>query len=135
MSRFKNIFTAYMDNKGIQYVDKNEIMVSIHYAGKNLETITVTVGFKNDGGPTARLVCYNIGNISEDMRVNAIVICNKLNADCGLAKFYLDEDNDICAQIDTYFDENTCGAICTFLAKNLYMLVDECYPYFRPFQE
>ena len=134
MNKFKKIFQDYIGKKGYTYMDLNDITVSIPFAGENLKTVTITVAFKNDGGPVARFVSYNIGNIPANERINAISVCNKLNEDCSVGKFYLDGDNDVCVQYDLYFDENTCGPICMFIAKNLYMLVDECYPYFKILQ-
>ena len=131
MNKFKNIFLGYMGKKGYTCTDINDITVS---AGENLKTVTITVAFKNDGGPAARFVSYDIGNIPANEKINAIAVCNWLNGDCSIGKFYVDEDNDVCVQCDLYFDENTCGPICMFIAKNLYMLVDECYPHFRVLQ-
>lgn len=134
MSQFKHMFENFLNGKGIQYIEHDETTLVVPFPGKNLNAVSIIVKFDDDGTPFARLACYAIGRVGNDDRdrLAALSLCNKLNEGSRLVKYYMDSDDDICAQIDTYFDENTCGAICYLMVNILYMRVNENYPYFAP---
>lgn len=134
MSNFKSIFENFLNGKGIDYFEHDETTLVVPFPGKNLNAVSVVVNFDDDGTPFARLASYAIGRVGNDDRdrLAALSLCNKLNENSRLVKYYMDSEGDICAQIDTYFDENTCGAICYLMVNLLNMRVDENYPYFVP---
>ena len=128
MLRYKQLFMDYMDANGVKYSDVREDVVKVVYIGDNLKTIPVYVFFDKDGDPLVCFKCWDIAKIGEHGMAAAIIACNGLNKKYRWVKFYLDDDNDIVAQIDAYVDEATCGSECLNLVKRVVNIVDEGYP-------
>ncbi|MBR5095030.1 MAG: YbjN domain-containing protein [Oscillospiraceae bacterium] len=130
MAIYKQLYLAYMDQKGIRYTDRDDRTVRVVYTGDNLKSIPVYVFFDKDGEGLVTLRCWDIAKIPESKKTAAILACNELNNKYRWVKFYVDSDNDVCAQIDAYIDEETCGYECASLVNRVVNIVDEGYPVF-----
>lgn len=127
MADYKKIFMNYMDENHIHYNDHSEFAVRVPYSGQNLKTIPIFVSFDRQGRATANIKCFEIANFKgkEDIGLR---LCNALHNQYRWLKFYLDEDLDLIACLDTYFDENTCGFFCSDLVGRSVSIIDEVYP-------
>ncbi len=130
MAFYKQMYLAYMDEKGIKYTDRDEFVVRVSYAGDNMKSIPVYVFFDKDGDPLVTFRCWDIVRIPEAKKQAAINYCNELHNKYRWVKFYIDSDNDVVAQIDSYVDEYTCGYVCSSLVSRTVNIVDDAYPGF-----
>ncbi len=127
MANYKNLFMRYMDRNNVKYSDVREDVVKVVYTGDNLKSIPVYVFFDKDGDPLVCFKCWDIAKFKDSKMANGVIACNMLNKKYRWVKFYLDDDNDIIAQIDAYVDEETCGSECLNLVKRTVNIVDEGY--------
>ena len=127
MANYKALFMSYMDHEHIRYTEENEYILRVVYKGNNLKTIPMFVRFDGDDAPHARIRCAEIANFSgkEDAGIR---LCNTLNNEYRWLKFYLDENAELIAALDTYFDEQSCGFFCLDLVKRSVTIIDEVYP-------
>ena len=116
-----------MDREDISYTEQDERVLKIVYNGDNLETIPVYVFFDKDGDPYVQFKCWNIANFKTN-REKGIDVCNQLNHEYRWVRFYIDNDNDVVADIDAVIDEDTCGDVCFSLVGRVVSIVDEAYP-------
>lgn len=127
MTDYKQLFLDYMDANGVKYTDVREDVVKVVYTGDNLKSIPVYVFFDKDGDPLVCFKCWDIARLNDSKKAYGIIKCNTLNKKYRWVKFYLDDDNDIVAQIDAYVDEKTCGSEYLALVRRMVGIVDEGY--------
>ncbi len=127
MANYKSIFMSHMDHENVIYTDENEYIVRVAYKGDNLKTIPMFVRFDKDDAPYARIRCTEIANFKGKEEIG-IRLCNELNNEYRWLKFYLNEDAELVAALDTYMDEYTCGFFCLDLVKRSVTIIDEAYP-------
>ena len=127
MADYKNIFLNYLEENKVHYTDHSEFAVRIPYSGQNLKVIPMFVSFDKEGRATANIKCFEIANFKgkED---KGLRLCNKLHNQYRWLKFYLDNDADMIACLDTYFDEYSCGFFCLDLVQRSVAIIDEVYP-------
>ncbi len=130
MSIYKDLYLRYMDGNEIKYTDLDDDAVRVSYNGEHIPTITVMCFFDedSDGNGQVTLRSWEICRVPADKRKEANEACNEANSKFRWAKFYIDEDNDLCAQIDAMLDEDSCARICDRLIERLVSIVDEAYP-------
>ena len=126
--QYKNLFMRYLDDKGVPYSDIQEDRIKLDGIGDNLNSIPIFVTF----GREMRVVTVNFWNIAnfKNREAAGILACNYLNQQNAWCKFWLDEDADVIAQIDSFFDEDGCGSDCLTLVKIMRKKIDETYPEF-----
>lgn len=129
MNQYKSLFMSYMDSIGMAYTNQNEEVVSMHLAGNNLKVVTVVLDFGNM--PFVRLANYDLGGFGNSNDLAGASVCNQVNRKFNLAKFYLDTDGDVCAQIDAVINKDDCGELCALLASELVKTVDMSFPAFE----
>ena len=127
MADFKKIFLDYLNENHIHYTDHSEFAVRIPYSGQNLKTIPMFVSFDRQGGAIANIKCFEIASF-KGKEEKGLRLCNELHNKYRWLKFYLDEDLDLIACLDTYFDERTCGFFCLDLVARSVSIIDEIYP-------
>ena len=127
MEDYKEIFTTYLDDEGVKYSNLSKSVVRVPYTGENLKTIPIFVAFNDDGEPLVQIKCWEIANFKGKEEI-AYKTCNQLNKQYRWLKFYLDNDADIIASVDTYVDEMTCGYFCLSLVRRAVAIIDEAYP-------
>lgn len=127
MLDYKLLFTAYLDAKGVRYVDQGEHVVKITYEGDNLKSIPVYVFFDEDGEPLVQLKCWDVVSC-KDKEDKGIRICNDLNNKYRWVKFSVDNDSDVVISIDAYIDGATCGEECLKLVARVVNITDNAYP-------
>ena len=127
MADYKRIFLNYLEENQIHHADHSEFAVRIPYSGQNLKIIPMFVSFDREGRATANIKCFEIANFKgkED---KGLQLCNELHNQYRWLKFYLDNDSDLIACLDTYFDERSCGFFCLDLVQRSVSIIDEVYP-------
>lgn len=128
MLKYKQLFIQYMEREGIKYSDVDERAVRVCYSGDNLKSIPVYVFFDKDGAPLVSYKCWEIAKFPADKKAAGILACNALNAKYRWVKFYVDDENDLIAEMDTLVDEETCGIECATSVQRIVGIVDEAYP-------
>lgn len=128
MLKYKQLFIQYMEREGIKYTDIDERAVRVGYNGDNLNSIPVYVLFDKDDKPFVSYKCWEIAKFPADKKAAGILACNALNAKYRWVKFYVDDDNDLIAEMDTLVDEETCGMECATSVQRIVGIVDEAYP-------
>ncbi len=129
MANYKQLFTEYMDAKGIKYEEVNEFAVRVVYNCENIKALPVYVLFDKDGDAMVQFKSWDIANFKN--RVDeGIKVCHTLNAKYRWVKYYLDSDSDVVCTCDAYVDENTCGPVCLALVNRVVNISDEAYPDF-----
>lgn len=128
MANYKSLFTRFLDRNEIKYTEVKENVVKVVYTGDNLKTIPIFVFFDADGDPLVSLKCWEIANFKDEKLASGIIACNDLNKQYRWVCFYVDDDSDVIAQIDSYVDEETCGSVVTSLVKRMVNIIDEGYP-------
>ncbi|MBR5774416.1 MAG: YbjN domain-containing protein [Clostridia bacterium] len=129
MSIYKTLFMQYLNEKGVKYTDVDEFAVKISYSCDNINSVNAYVFFDKKGQGMVQLHVWNIMNYKGKREVG-YVACNELNNKYRWVKFYVDNDDDIAADIDAYIDEDTCGPECLNLVRRIVNIVDEAYPTF-----
>ena len=117
-----------MDDNNIKYTDRGEFVARVSYAGDNLKSIPVNVFFNEDGDGIVQLCCYEIAGFKGDKIANGLIACNALNQKYRWAKFYLDSDNDVRAELDACISRGTTGEECANLVRRVVSIVDKSYP-------
>ena len=121
-------FTNYLDGKNVRYTVDNEFKLHVVFNADNAPSITVNVIFDKDGEGKVRFVVWSIGKFPESKLGAGMVACNALNAKYRWVKFYIDSDDEGCAEMDAIVDEDTAGEECHELLYRVVNIVDEAYP-------
>lgn len=129
MLRYKQIFTQYLDIKGVNYTEPREDVVKVVYSSNNLSSIPVFAFFDKDGDNMAEFKCFDIINM-KDKESAGILACNELNTNYRWVKFYLDEDADIICDADMIFNEANCGEVCENIMDRMADIIEKSFPTF-----
>lgn len=121
-------FTDYLDEKGVKYQTDGETKVRVGYKMDNMSSVSVNVIFDKDGEGKVHFVVWSIGKFPDSKLMAGMAVCNALNAKYRWIKFYIDSDNEGCADLDAIVDEETVGPECYELMHRLLNIVDEAYP-------
>ncbi len=121
-------FTSYLEEKGIKYTTDDETKVRVSFNVDNAPSIAVNVFFDKEGAGKVRFVVWSIGKFPDAKLAAGMAACNALNAKYRWVKFYIDSDNEGCADMDAIVDEETVGPECYELLLRMVNIVDEAYP-------
>lgn len=121
-------FTNYLDMKGVKYTVDNEYKLHVSFSADNTSSIVVNVIFDKEGNGIVRFVVWSIGKFPESKIGAGMVACNELNKKYRWVKFYIDADDEGCAEMDAIVDEETAGQECHELLYRVVNIVDEAYP-------
>ncbi|MBR2461180.1 MAG: YbjN domain-containing protein [Clostridia bacterium] len=127
MQNYLEFFTDYMDDHGIKYTQQQDNVLKVSYGGDNLDDIHIFVIFDQDGDPYVQFRCWNIANF-KNKKDAAVALCNELNSHYRWVKFYIDDDADVIASIDTMIDSDNCGFVCHSMVSRLVSIIDGAYP-------
>ncbi|MGN1030813.1 MAG: YbjN domain-containing protein [Butyricicoccaceae bacterium] len=124
-------FMRRLDRDDIKYrimessSGKDRIRVS--YRGDNKDRISLDFFFENDE-ETISVYCYDVAHCPSDKKLGALVAINMMNTKYKWVKFYLDDDNDVIAEVDLEVTLDSAAEVarrCCGLAVNI---IDEAYP-------
>lgn len=125
MANYKNIFTTYLDLRGIKYVDKDDRCVVVSYLVGNMLN-PVHIAFGNDGQPDVQFEIKGIHRISrrnEKAFADGVLACQIANSKYRWASFFVDDDFMVRARTSTYVTAESCGAICDMVAQRMAAVV------------
>lgn len=126
MNAAANLFTAYLDNKGIKYTAQEDKRVTVSYSADNTSVRAVLV-FGDDGKDVALRV-FSLVKVPEG-KVGALqAVCSDLNRKWRWCKFYLDKDNEVTVAIDAVITPETTGPVAYELVIRTVGIVDKAYP-------
>ena len=124
-----NAVMAYLDQKGVKYTNPKDDVIKIVYNCDNISSVPVNLFFDNDGDPYVSLRCWEITSVKDvSKRVTAILACNNIHTQWRWVKFYLDDDNDIVAQLDAHLSLTNAGEECHTLVLRMVNIIDDVYP-------
>ena len=129
MSHYKELFKAYLDQKGTRYTENDEC-IRIGYSTDNANVVEVSCIFDKDDGNTVTFYCWKIGEFPKEQFGKVLVTCNKMNNKYRWMRFFVDKDNAVVVQSDAYLNDATCGSECSEYVTRIVNLVDELYPEF-----
>lgn len=121
-------FTSYLDAKDVKYSTDGDFKVRVTFNADNAPSIAVNVFFDKEGEGKVRFVVWSIGKFPEAKLAAGMAACNALNAKYRWVKFYIDSDNEGCAEMDAIVDKETVGPECYELLFRTVNIVDEAYP-------
>ncbi len=112
-------FMRLLDSKGMSYTYKHEregdnlngvVRVQLGGGGLNFPPTAfwVDFDFNNSGeGDSIHISAAGVMSFNRSNRMNCLRVCNKVGNERRFARFYLDEDDDLCADVDSWVsDEN-----------------------------
>ncbi len=118
-------FIAVLKREGIKYdVSKDKPYVYIKYKGDNFDSLTFSFFFDEDGESVA-LKVFSIVEFQPNQLLDAYEYCNKMNASYRWIKFYVDDDNELTADMDAVINERTVGEECYELLGRAVRIVDK----------
>lgn len=119
------------DDKGLKYEPaENGPGIFIGFRGENCPHINMVVAFDNDGEMNAHVMCMGLGRFPKGSLNNAYKLCNDLNDTYRWAKFYIDDEDDLCCDSDVSFGEGDCGELCHKTVMSIVGVIDASYPRF-----
>lgn len=122
----KQCFLKFMDEKGIEYTDRDENVVEVAYSGVNVRAIPIYVDFDDNGSQCVAFKCWEIANFKNKLAAG-LIACNELNKKWRWVKFYIDNDGDIIADNDSIVSSDTCGSECFEIVRRMVNIIDESY--------
>ncbi len=128
MADYKSLLMEHLEQLDIKFTDLDEYVLRVSYTGDNLKTIPITIYFDEEGEPIVQMKCWSITSFKDEKFDSGVAVCNELNKRFRWVCFYLDDDCDVVAMLDAYFDEESCGSICTRLIHRMVSIIDEAYP-------
>lgn len=124
---YKALYMRYMQENDIKFTELNEDVVRVSYIGDNFSSIVIYVIFQGED-TDVQFRCEDIAKVNPNKVNEAIVACNKLNAEYRWVKFYVREDGELRAEMDAVIDAQTVGEECSIGVQRMVRIVDEAYP-------
>ena len=119
------LFTKTLDQKKIKYdLHDERPVVFLKYQGENFNKLTFTFFFDDDGHSLS-LKVYTILKFQQDQLASAYIFANEMNKKYRWIRFYIDDDNELTADIDAVISESTVGEGCYELLSRAVDIVDE----------
>ena len=126
-----DLFTACMDEEGIEYQKTEDGIVCAICKWKNLPLIPVWFFFHEDEMTLVEIKCWDIAHVKKEKRMTAYRVCNEMNRKYRLVSFCLNEEDDIVLQIDHFVaDKEGFGEFCVALLWQALDIIDAAYPHF-----
>ena len=99
MAAFNALVKRYFDQRGLKYRESEKGFLSVTFNADNINEVTVLLDIDDENGK-AELLCFSIGQFQQDKFAQGLIACNTCNAKYRWVKFYMDDDNDVCARSD-----------------------------------
>lgn len=126
---YKQIYMQHLDNRGVNYTEPREDVVKVSYKSENLSGIPVLAFFDKDGDGMVEFKCFDIINMKGKTQ-EGMAACNEMNAKWRWVKFYIDDDDDIICEADSYICEDNCGEVCESMMDRMADIVEKSFPTF-----
>ena len=85
--------------------------------------------FDKDGDGMVEFKCFDIINMKGKTQ-EGMAACNEMNAKWRWVKFYIDDDDDIICEADSYICEDNCGEVCESMMDRMADIVEKSFPTF-----
>lgn len=123
-------FVNYLEQKGVPYSERSERSIEVCYSGENLEGIDCVISIgTTETCVFALLSFYDFPAFEGE--VKGYIACNDANDDAAVARFYIDEDNDVVANCCVYYPEALDPAQLLTQLEMFASDVDDAYPFFE----
>ena len=127
-------FTDFMDEHDIRYtvMDENDNMVYLAFGGD--QDTYVMVDFDEDDEDDAQSVHFSSLGFASVERSNipaALVTLNKVNSNYRWVKFFLRDDNKLCADCDAMVFPGTVGQECFHSAGRMSNIIEHAIKEFE----
>ena len=130
-TKLKQIFTRYLNNMGIDYEDVNDSALDVVISGDNCPAIEVTCSLRMTEHGTI-IASFSNWDLTEFgfATDNVYYRCNQANDDSLLARFYVDEDDDLIAHCTFLYYDAINPADIYKLAVAFANDIDDAYKFF-----
>lgn len=122
----------YFDRHNLKYKDdihtakSGKDVVTVNFGGDHMDTISLKVFVDDDN---IAIYVWSICKASSAGKIAALLpILNSLNHEYRWYRFYLDNDDEVAAQIDATITTDTVGPVARELLMRGAQIVDEAYP-------
>ena len=129
MADRKALVKHYFDEKGLNYREPDENVLSVGFHMEKIDEVKVYIVLDPDE-PKAAIYSLSIGRFDQDKFAQALVACNECNAKFRWVKFSVDNDGDIRVISDAILDDETCGEECFEIVLRMVKIIDDAYPVF-----
>ena len=102
VSMIKQQMMQLLRQKNIRCAEINEIAIEAYMPGKEMETVHCIIAFGVDQLSIVDVKCQNLFNFKEK-QVNGLLACSQANQASTLARFYLDEQGNVVAQMQQIY--------------------------------
>lgn len=135
MKTATNYFLEKLDERNIRYsilkesfnsIDESDI-IHIIASGDNVSNLQIAVFISDD---TVSVRAFSIAKTPENRKNVIMEKINELHNKYRWITFYIDNDNNLNARMDAYFNNSWAGEICLNGVFRIFNIVDESYPEF-----
>ncbi len=123
-------FISYLEAKGVRY-DTNEVTDnSVVTVGYTLENTSAKASiFFSDDNKHIAMHCFDVVKAPKDKFANVIICCNQANLEYRWAKFVINDEMEVSAQLDAIINEDDSAEVYELMIRIL-DIVDKTYPNF-----
>ncbi len=131
MANYYDIFKRYLDDHRIIYTEIDKNILMIEYQGTEKKKIPLICNMDERTPLQCFLMSVEIAHCTEEEAALALAMCNVLNKCAPGARFYLDDDYEVCAvKLLKLHPEYLCGDIIEAM-NEMAEAVDAAYMNFR----
>ena len=130
MNQAAQNFISYLNEKGVRHtVDEitDNTVVAVGYTLENTSA-KASIFFSDDNKHIA-MRCFDVVKAPKDKFANLIICCNKANLEYRWAKFVINDDMEVSAQLDAIINEDDSAEVYELMIRIL-DIVDKTYPDF-----
>ncbi len=127
MNQVMRDFLMLLNREDIRYLTLSEKIVQAVFRGENVESILVYLTFEAEGRDVA-LRIPQILRVPPAQREKMYRTCSEFNRNFRWLRFYVDEQNELCASTDSMLLETTGARDCYEIMMRAVCLVDDIYP-------
>lgn len=122
-------FTDYLEQQGYKFNsidggDEYDVVLT-EWSAEKMRSISVKM-FLSDSDLVAKV--FSIAKVSDEKRSFVLEKINELHNQWRWINFYIDDDNEITAQIDAIFCESNAAEVCDEILTKIINITDNCYP-------
>ncbi len=119
-----------LDQNNLPYREIKDGVMEIVQGGKNVNSIRLVIGFNEAEDNRPWIKCYDLGKFEGDKYAAGLMACNEANNRYRWIRFYMDNDNDVTAEMDAILSEGSVFDEMMELIVRMLRVIDELYPSF-----
>ncbi|MGM9649532.1 MAG: YbjN domain-containing protein [Butyricicoccaceae bacterium] len=124
-------FTERLDSENIKWTEMENNggrdRIRLLYGGDNKDPIVLHFLFDDDE-ETMSVRCFDLCSCPKNRKAKMLIALNRINAKYKWVNFYMDNDNDIIAQVDMEVDPETVGKTGRRTISICVSVIDDVWP-------